>query len=350
MADRFPIVGYGDLPRKGRSCIFCQQGFGYNDEEPVRLPCQHVVGAACVRVWMSYNNGCPICRADISDAGGSEPLHYRGPDFSMKDRRKVIQVGTRNALNYGPAKSYMEPDATLQSQDDLNQLLDEALHPAFRSNFQLQEHWDRAPEAFSGMPAPLACQPAPSVPAHRVSKQAFPSHVGEPQDERSHGQRRRRRSRAPSPEVNHHHSRRRRHHSKSGPREMKFDSANNEQSRHKHRRHRRQSRSPDGTAGDLRDRDDDSARRRHRRSHRSQDAKNYEGGGFVHVGAPTQSAQEEPDLERRQTKRHHGSRHSEVNVRRYRSQRDHPYRDDTIEEHGQDLNITSRLRGMSLCK
>ena len=348
MADRFPTVGYGELPRKGRSCMFCQQGFGYSDEEPVRLPCQHVVGAACVRVWISYNNGCPICRADISDAGGSEPLHCRGPDFAMKDRRKVIQAGTRNALNYGPSKFYMEPDATLQSQDDLNQRFDGALHPAFRSNFQIQEHWDRAPEAFSGMPAPLASQPAPSVPAHRVSREAYPSHVGEPQDEMIHGQSSRRRSRAPPPEANHYHSRRRRHHSRSGPREMKVDSPNNEQSRHKHRRHRRQSRSPDGTAGDRRDRDDNSARRRHRRAHKSQDAESYEGRGSVHVGALIQPPQEKLDVKSRRTKRHQSSGHPEVNARRYRSHHGHPNGEDTTVEHEQDLNLPSPLREMSL--
>ena len=316
MADRFPIVGYGELPRKGRSCIFCQQEFGCSDEEPVRLPCQHVVGAACVRVWMSYNNGCPICRADISDAGGSEPLHYRGLDFAMQDRREIIQAGTRKALNYGSTNSYMEPDATLRSQDGLNQRLDEALHPAFRSNFQIQEHWDRAPEAFPGMPPPLASQPAPSVPAQSVSTEALPSSVGEPQDERVHGQSSRGRSRAPSPEANRHHSRRRRHHSKSGLREMKVDLASNDQSRHKHRRHPRQSRSSYGPAGDLRERHDDSPRRRHRRSHKFSDAANDEGRGPVHVGAHTpQSPHEKPEVRNRRTERHQSSGHAEVNVR-----------------------------------
>ena len=50
------------------TCHICQEVFDTTSREiRVRLPCHHIFGAACISNWMSINETCPLCRADLSE-------------------------------------------------------------------------------------------------------------------------------------------------------------------------------------------------------------------------------------------------------------------------------------------
>ncbi|KAL9137923.1 MAG: hypothetical protein Q9175_000878 [Cornicularia normoerica] len=68
-----PIVPLGELPTDS-TCMICLNTYGTESpdnggiaEGPVRLPCDHHVGSACITIWLSPDktakNSCPYCRA-----------------------------------------------------------------------------------------------------------------------------------------------------------------------------------------------------------------------------------------------------------------------------------------------
>lgn len=72
MAEEFlrnlPQVGEADLP-EGSECDVCREKYGSHPgamDNPVRLPCQHVIGSFCISLWVSPfeqgKNTCPFCR------------------------------------------------------------------------------------------------------------------------------------------------------------------------------------------------------------------------------------------------------------------------------------------------
>ena len=156
----------------------------------------------------------------------------------------------------------------LPSEEAIYHSLDASLHPALRSNFKIQEYWDRAPEMVSPMMTGANPQAATFLP---LSGELADE---DPQDKKANGNRRRRPSKAPSPELNSRHHHRRRHHEEN-PDGMKPDSSLMEVPRHGHRRHRRhRSKSPGdkAEAGNVvverHTEDEIPIRRKHHRSER----------------------------------------------------------------------------------
>ncbi|KAJ9664635.1 hypothetical protein H2201_005149 [Coniosporium apollinis] len=52
-----------NLDKEERSCCICTDTYG--EEKPVQLPCGHIMGADCIRAWLSVKerkNKCPVCR------------------------------------------------------------------------------------------------------------------------------------------------------------------------------------------------------------------------------------------------------------------------------------------------
>ncbi|KAL2036902.1 hypothetical protein N7G274_010327 [Stereocaulon virgatum] len=78
MAEAFlrqlPKVEKDVLP-KGSDCPICQEKYGtispntWSTEVALRLPCQHVVGSECIRLWLhpdeAVKNTCPYCRHEF---------------------------------------------------------------------------------------------------------------------------------------------------------------------------------------------------------------------------------------------------------------------------------------------
>lgn len=69
-----PEVKLSTLKGTDRNCSICQEAYRHpaapprtqtRRETPVRLPCQHVFGAACLQEWFSTNPSCPVCRKDF---------------------------------------------------------------------------------------------------------------------------------------------------------------------------------------------------------------------------------------------------------------------------------------------
>ena len=65
--ESLPIVRSEDLPEDSHTCHICQELFDDPDpaveeeaENPVRLPCNHIMGSVCLAKWFSRNKSCPM--------------------------------------------------------------------------------------------------------------------------------------------------------------------------------------------------------------------------------------------------------------------------------------------------
>lgn len=59
----------GDFMDPENSCCICYRNYCFTDieqgtEVPVQLACRHVFGGACIEIWASTNNNCPLCRGN----------------------------------------------------------------------------------------------------------------------------------------------------------------------------------------------------------------------------------------------------------------------------------------------
>ena len=64
-----------DILPKGSDCPICQEKYGtispntWSTEVALRLPCQHIVGSECIRLWLhpdeAAKNTCPYCRYEF---------------------------------------------------------------------------------------------------------------------------------------------------------------------------------------------------------------------------------------------------------------------------------------------
>ena len=67
---RLPVHVILDLPADKQDCAICMEKYygPHQQECPIRLPCNHVLGKACLLAWLKSsptnrnNNCCPICR------------------------------------------------------------------------------------------------------------------------------------------------------------------------------------------------------------------------------------------------------------------------------------------------
>lgn len=123
-----PAVSIEDLPPDETTCSICQESFVTKEDEdsyletPTRLPCNHIIGNHCLRLWiLPYGTGerCPLCRAvcllnnidyDTSDGletaldedvwadhQGGRPLSVGGRATVRRKRYEILQERVRNA-------------------------------------------------------------------------------------------------------------------------------------------------------------------------------------------------------------------------------------------------------------
>lgn len=70
-----PVLSLTDLPKDGQECPICLEMYQGppHEDNPVRLPCSHVIGKDCLLGWLKTcnvngkKNTCPICRAILFD-------------------------------------------------------------------------------------------------------------------------------------------------------------------------------------------------------------------------------------------------------------------------------------------
>ena len=83
-----------DILPKGSDCPICQEMYGtissntWSTEVALRLPCQHIVGSVCPRLWLhpdeAAKNTCPYCRHEFFPL--QSPLHKaQGVEFSPEE-------------------------------------------------------------------------------------------------------------------------------------------------------------------------------------------------------------------------------------------------------------------------
>lgn len=70
-----PRITLQDLPKDSRQCPICLDDYDQASadqvaEEPVKLPCSHMVGSRCLEIWLNEPNEankatCPHCRYEL---------------------------------------------------------------------------------------------------------------------------------------------------------------------------------------------------------------------------------------------------------------------------------------------
>lgn len=71
-----PTMTPQDLPEDSRSCPICLENYGQASsdqvaEEAVKLPCNHISGSRCLKLWLDDGNTCPHCRYQIFQRSNS---------------------------------------------------------------------------------------------------------------------------------------------------------------------------------------------------------------------------------------------------------------------------------------
>ncbi|KAF1834017.1 hypothetical protein BDW02DRAFT_579887 [Decorospora gaudefroyi] len=97
-------------------------------ELPMELPCGHVFGEACIAKWIATKNTCPLCRAELSDAGRKYPdddyEDYNTWGFAYVSARQTFGTSLGHGFVPSFVPEYPWEEVTL---DDLG------LSPAHRS-------------------------------------------------------------------------------------------------------------------------------------------------------------------------------------------------------------------------
>lgn len=71
-----------ELPEHSQICHICKdEFFSSNDQNPdedndvpLKLPCNHIMGHACLATWLKHNSSCPLCRATLYEQAPSSSL------------------------------------------------------------------------------------------------------------------------------------------------------------------------------------------------------------------------------------------------------------------------------------
>lgn len=75
LVDQLPAIDFHDLPNDSHACDICMEPFDSTDEpeQPVKLPCGHVMGRNCITKWLASSNTCPLCRRILVDHEAFNP-------------------------------------------------------------------------------------------------------------------------------------------------------------------------------------------------------------------------------------------------------------------------------------
>lgn len=102
------------LPPDSRTCPICADDFSTEPtfEAPIRLPCGHIYGIACIMMWLcpppqpssnvTINNNCPHCRRTILENPSYRPRRGRPPrvwDRAAHDEHWFQQLQAWSASN-----------------------------------------------------------------------------------------------------------------------------------------------------------------------------------------------------------------------------------------------------------
>ncbi|KAM0798103.1 hypothetical protein BDR22DRAFT_964878 [Usnea florida] len=109
--EALPVHVMLDLPAKEQDCAICMEKYygPHQQECPVRLPCNHVLGKACLLTWLKSppsnrnNNCCPVCRTVLLQRVPIFPAMDDFPDdpssgYDISDHFEEGSVGQWNAL------------------------------------------------------------------------------------------------------------------------------------------------------------------------------------------------------------------------------------------------------------
>lgn len=142
-----PILKLDELPEHSRICHICKDDFSSDkirnpDEDndiPVKLPCNHIMGSACLATWLNINNSCPLCRATLCDQQASFLTIFSQlseAELAILSQRSTETLREVNALD-------ADVDAVLrisnENADMIERLIELQLGPQ-----QTREQWEEA--------------------------------------------------------------------------------------------------------------------------------------------------------------------------------------------------------------
>ena len=65
------LQAHNRVETKGERCPICLEEYGTLSRETgslevqIHLPCNHLIGSACIATWLKHSNSCPICRHEF---------------------------------------------------------------------------------------------------------------------------------------------------------------------------------------------------------------------------------------------------------------------------------------------
>lgn len=94
-----PVVDLGDLEGESQDCPVCREPFSASDsaedDVPVLLNCNHIVGRTCIEKWMlADRNSCPMCRAAILEPAVFTALVIREGSAARVERWNILRGDT----------------------------------------------------------------------------------------------------------------------------------------------------------------------------------------------------------------------------------------------------------------
>lgn len=102
-----PKVSISDLPADRKTCIICTDEYNTAPEtdkpaeQPVRLPCLHVVGANCIAKWlMERSNSCPYCRREFFHRASGDAILEIGDDTAWMENLLDADIDPESNSGY----------------------------------------------------------------------------------------------------------------------------------------------------------------------------------------------------------------------------------------------------------
>lgn len=149
-----PMMKLDELPEHSQICHICKEHFfgdhNRNPEEddgnnnrnpdededtPLKLPCNHIMGYACLATWLKHNNSCPLCRATLCEQTPSPFANIISqlPDaeFAILSQRSTEALRDVNALD---ADANFLTQIALENAEMLERLIEVRLGPQTRES------------------------------------------------------------------------------------------------------------------------------------------------------------------------------------------------------------------------
>jgi len=119
---KLPVISMRAIPADEHTCGICLDAYLTGDrlEQPIKLPCGHILGHECIAEWLSpeedvQQNTCPLCRYELFPKDAVSPMSRDRPQsprlqVRTPQHQREFEARVQSLLNIDP--DFEVPDAT----------------------------------------------------------------------------------------------------------------------------------------------------------------------------------------------------------------------------------------------